>query len=98
MLPNETLSGIFLNRGLEPVKSSVHGRYGRHLIESPVSRSRSVPELRRLHHSDDDLAARNGIIEQPSYRPELVKQVSVAHSAKIRIWDIAIMARLWAGR
>jgi len=34
------------------------------------------------------------------YQPELVKQVNVAHSAKIRIWDIsiAIMARLRAGR
>ena len=36
-LPNETLSGIFLNKGLEPVKSSVHGRWGRHPIDSPVS-------------------------------------------------------------
>jgi hypothetical protein len=35
-----------------------------------------------------------------SYHPEMVKQVNVTHSAKIRIWDIsiAIMARLRAGR
>jgi len=29
--------------------------------------------------------------ELPSYHPELVKQVIVAHSAKIRIWDISVV-------
>jgi hypothetical protein len=99
-LPNETLSGIFLDKGLEPLKSSVHGSWASHPIDSPVSWSLPVPELRGLHHCAVDLTARNGVSWTAFVSSGAGKtKVSAAYSAKIWIWDISvvIMARLRAG-